>query len=223
MFQKQKPVFLLSNLSPIFILSTKYGVSFILKNYDTYVFSYFLEAFGIVFLGIIFVQNISHYQTKPFILQEKPAFTGPLAPKNKFDDAKILLENQLIAPESIVFHENAIYVTDHSGIVKIVNDKIVKKVRICVNGKCGRPLGMRYWKENTFIVADSYLGIVSVDFKIEKIEILLPSSTLVNGKRVNFADDLDFIDENTIILSDASEWDLATFTNSLLELRGDGR
>lgn len=82
---------------------------------------------------------------------------------------------------------------------------------------------MRHFKDESFIVADSYIGIVLVDMKTEKFEVLLPSSTVVGGRTINFADDFDYMDENTIIFSDATAWDLARFANSILELNGDGR
>ena len=91
----------------------------------------FLTGLAVVLLGIIIIQNASHYDTKPFSYKERPAFVGPLAPNNKFDDAKLLFKNVLHGPESIVYENNALYATDHSGIVKIVDNKIVKKVSIC--------------------------------------------------------------------------------------------
>ncbi|KAE9555765.1 hypothetical protein FO519_000979 [Halicephalobus sp. NKZ332] len=183
----------------------------------------FLVGLAVVLLGIIVIQNASHYDTKPFKFQERPALVGSLAPSNKFDNAKLLFKGVLHGPESIVYHEDALYVTDHSGIVKIVKDKIVKKLPICPNKVCGRPLGIRHFKDESFIVADSYLGIVLADMESGKFEVLLPASTLVDGKSINFADDFDYVDEDTIIFSDASEWDLSTFSNSMLEMRGDGR
>lgn len=56
---------------------------------------------------------------------------GPLTPKNIFSDAKLLLKDELLGPESIVFYNDAVYVTDHSGLVKIVDGKKVKTVSLC--------------------------------------------------------------------------------------------
>ena len=198
----------------------------------------FVTGLIVVLLGIIIVQNASHYDTKPFTFKERPALVGPLALNNKFDNARLLFKNVLHGPESIVYANDAVYVTDSTGIVKIFNDEIVKKVPICrrffVNDNpgnnyyladkvCGRPLGMRHYKDESFIFADSTLGIILVDMDSEKFEILLPASRVVDGKRINFADDFDFVDEDVIVFSDATTWDLARFANSLIELNGDGR
>uniref|UniRef100_A0A914PHH5 Strictosidine synthase conserved region domain-containing protein n=1 Tax=Panagrolaimus davidi TaxID=227884 RepID=A0A914PHH5_9BILA len=159
-------------------------------------------------------------------MPEMPALTGALSPNKHLQNAKILFKNEIHGPESFVWLNGALYSTVENGFIKIINDKIVKKIQIGKSGclECGRPLGMRHYKDETFIVADCYNGILTVDFKTGKIETLLPGGTIVDGIKLNFADDLDFIDKDTIIFSDASTtWDLTRFSNAMLELKGDGR
>ena len=116
----------------------------------------------------------------------------------------------------------------------------MKKQFLASPSECGRPLGIRHYKDEKFLSADCYKGILEVDFVtglesqktnqfsimqiLGKVTTLLSSDTIVDGKRLLFPDDLDFIDEDTIIFSDASTtWDLVKFSNAIMELKGDGR
>uniref|UniRef100_A0AC34PYH8 Strictosidine synthase conserved region domain-containing protein n=1 Tax=Panagrolaimus sp. JU765 TaxID=591449 RepID=A0AC34PYH8_9BILA len=153
---------------------------------------------------------------------DRPELIGSLEPKNIFSDAELLLKDELFGPESVVVFENAIYVTDDSGLVKIVDGKKVKTVPICLK-KCGRPLGLRHLKDDIFIIADGELGILSVEFESGKIEALLPSSTVIEGRTIHYANDLDFINNETIIFSVSTRWKTEQFTNGLLEFANDGR
>uniref|UniRef100_A0AC34FYY9 Strictosidine synthase conserved region domain-containing protein n=1 Tax=Panagrolaimus sp. ES5 TaxID=591445 RepID=A0AC34FYY9_9BILA len=162
-------------------------------------------------------------------MPEKPPLTGALTSNNDLQNAKILFKGEIHGPESFVWYNGALYSTVENGFIKIVNDKIVQKIKVGKTGcssvrECGRPLGIRHYKNERFIVADCYKGILEVDFETEKITTILPGNTVIDGIKLNFADDLDFIDENTIIFSDASTtWDLTRFSNAMLELKGDGR
>lgn len=89
--------------------------------------------------------------------------------------------------------------------------------------KCGRPLGLRRYKDDIFIVADGDLGILSVEFESGKVETLLAGSTVINGRTINYSNDLDFIDNETIIFSDSSRWEITKFIYGLLEFSDDGR
>uniref|UniRef100_A0AC34GRT8 Strictosidine synthase conserved region domain-containing protein n=1 Tax=Panagrolaimus sp. ES5 TaxID=591445 RepID=A0AC34GRT8_9BILA len=162
-------------------------------------------------------------------MPEKPSLTGPLSPNKALQNAKILFKGEIHGPESFEWYNGALYSTSHDAYLKIVNDKIVKIIKAGDIGcssvpECGRPLGIRHYKKEKFFVADCYKGILEVDFETEKITTILSGDTVIDGIKLNIADDMDFIDENTIIFSDAStDWDLPRFLNSMLELKGDGR
>ena len=103
---------------------------------------------------------------------------------------------------------------------------------------CGRPLGIRRHNAEQFIVADAVLGIVAVNFdkghnpykqsfthaSSGTREVLLPASMLVEGKPMKFPDDFDFVDNDTIVFSDAStRFGYSDFLMAFLEHIGDGR
>lgn len=54
--------------------------------------------------------------------------------------------------------------------------------------------------------------------------MLLSSNTFVNGNRITYPDDLDFLDEDTIALSDATlKYKINEFHLAFLENKLDGR
>lgn len=144
-----------------------------------------------------------------------------------------LLEGQLIGPESIVVeNSNILYTCTADGkCVKIVDGKIQKILPLTEHTNCadltrhtmvycGRPLGIRRYDADHFVVIDSMLGIFRVDFEKGTNELLLPS-------RINnlvFPDDFDFVDNDTVVFSDASSrFGQTDFALAILEHVGDGR
>jgi hypothetical protein len=93
------------------------------------------------------------------------------------------------------------------------------------NGKlCGRPLGVRGLNKEELITADGFRGIVKINIEKETFEIVLPQGTIIEGKALTFADDLDVIDENTIVFSDATtKWDSENMMYEFLENAPHGR
>uniref|UniRef100_A0A915LGD6 Strictosidine synthase conserved region domain-containing protein n=1 Tax=Meloidogyne javanica TaxID=6303 RepID=A0A915LGD6_MELJA len=119
--------------------------------------------------------------------------------------------------------------------LKVVAGKIVKKIPMTKNrgcealtrksiAYCGRPLGIRRRNEKQFIVADAVLGILAIDFEKETVETLLSITKPIDGIKMKFPDDFDFIDNDTIVFSDAStRYGYLDFLLSFLEHGGDGR
>uniref|UniRef100_A0A914YI13 Uncharacterized protein n=1 Tax=Panagrolaimus superbus TaxID=310955 RepID=A0A914YI13_9BILA len=125
---------------------------------------------GVGIFAIVILQNSSKYETKFFDMPEKPPLTGALTPNTKLQNAKILFKSEIHGPESFVWYNGALYSTVENGFIKIINDKIVKKIKVGKSGcsslpECGRPLGIRHYKNERFIVADCYKGILEVDFE----------------------------------------------------------
>uniref|UniRef100_A0A914E5I0 Adipocyte plasma membrane-associated protein n=1 Tax=Acrobeloides nanus TaxID=290746 RepID=A0A914E5I0_9BILA len=175
----------------------------------------FLATF-VVFIGCLVALTLSPYQPIYYKLPPPPKFEGPLAVNNLLQNAELLLKGQVIGPESIIVEGNTLYTGTTDGkIVKIVNGVITKTVLLSDHKDCqtlesrlqnlhicGRPLGMRRKDKDTIIVADCYLGILSVDVEKGTKKVLLPGGTIIEGKPLLFADDFDFINEDTIVFSD---------------------
>uniref|UniRef100_A0A914CLN5 Adipocyte plasma membrane-associated protein n=1 Tax=Acrobeloides nanus TaxID=290746 RepID=A0A914CLN5_9BILA len=171
-----------------------------------------------VLLAAVVTALISPYEPTEYSLPPGPQFTGALAPNTKLQGAELLLKDQVKGPESLIVEDGTIYAAVEDGrILKVVDGKIVKEVILVKNkecqapefrmdntDKCGRPLGLRRLTKNLLICTDAYLGIITIDVEKDKVDVILEGDALVEGTRMHFADDLDLLDENTILFSDAS-------------------
>jgi sugar lactone lactonase YvrE len=84
----------------------------------------------------------------------------------------------------------------------------------------GRPLGMQFDSFGDLIVADAFLGLISIS-PVAEITVLTDS---VNGKKMLFVDGLDIAEDGTIWFSDASQrFDQHNFIYDFLEARPTGR
>uniref|UniRef100_A0A914EBF4 Strictosidine synthase conserved region domain-containing protein n=1 Tax=Acrobeloides nanus TaxID=290746 RepID=A0A914EBF4_9BILA len=202
------------------------------------IFTYIVGAYGALVTGILVALLVSKYEPESFSIPPPPKFEGPLALNKKLQGAELLLKDQVKGPESLIVEGDTIYVAPEDGrILKVVNGKIVKEVilvddKVCQTSegrfknleKCGRPLGMRQLNKDLIIFADAYLGIVTVDVEKGKTNILLAGDAVVDGVQMKFADDLDVLDENTVIFSDAStKYQYKTCVYGYLESKPDGR
>ncbi|KAL3103607.1 hypothetical protein niasHT_020630 [Heterodera trifolii] len=170
---------------------------------------------SVVFLGIAVWFSTSKFLPKEYHLPPPPALTGLLT-VNKPKVLEKLLEGQVLGPESAVIENDVIYTCTLDGMcLKIVDGKIAKSVPVTAHatncdGKretipiCGRPLGIRRFNSQQFIVADAVLGLLLINFEEETKEVLLPSTTVVEKKRLGFPDDLDIVDNDTILFTDLS-------------------
>ncbi|GFR28080.1 adipocyte plasma membrane-associated protein [Trichonephila clavata] len=176
----------------------------------------------------------------PILLDIKPKayslpfrnFSGSLAENHKLDQTEHLFEGILEGPESIVFHEGALYTGLADGrIVRIEDGKIITVARTgepCElpheERKCGRPLGMRKGKDGLLYICDAFYGIFTMNFTTGALQNILPSSVLVAGHKLNFPDDLDIDNEGNIYFTDAStKWDLTTIYYLMYEYEAGGR
>lgn len=161
-----------------------------------------------------------------------PDFVGPLAINDRLDAAEHLFENQIYGPESIVFHKGEMYTgTEDGQIVKIVGNEIIPVARLGRDCEipweeelCGRPLGLRIGKDGLLYITDAYYGLHSMNFTTGLITRLLPTSVAVEGKKINFPDDMDIDDEGNVYFSDAStKWKLSGIYYLVAEFEGSGR
>uniref|UniRef100_A0A914DQG9 Strictosidine synthase conserved region domain-containing protein n=1 Tax=Acrobeloides nanus TaxID=290746 RepID=A0A914DQG9_9BILA len=192
----------------------------------------------VLLISLVISQKFSKFEPYTYSLPSPPKFEGPLAVNNILDNSELLLKDQILGPESLLIEGDTIYTgTEDGTIVKIVNGKIVKTIVLSndkkckskedrlKNGKlCGRPLGVRRLNKEELITADGFRGIVKINIEKETSEIVLPQGTIIEGKALTFADDLDVIDENTIVFSDATtKWDSENMMYDFLENAPHGR
>ncbi|XP_078000978.1 adipocyte plasma membrane-associated protein-like [Glandiceps talaboti] len=175
----------------------------------------FLTALGITVL-ILFLLP-SPIQPEAFSLPDPPEFTGVLAPNKKLQRAKRLLEGQIFGPESLDFHNGAIYTGTLDGqVVKVVGDKIqtVATFGTPPCGKyedeptCGRPLGVRMTEDGTLYALDAYLGLHKVNTKTGDVTTLISSNFVIDNKPFKFLNDLAVQDDGIIYFTDSSyKWE----------------
>uniref|UniRef100_A0A914EA74 Strictosidine synthase conserved region domain-containing protein n=1 Tax=Acrobeloides nanus TaxID=290746 RepID=A0A914EA74_9BILA len=201
--------------------------------------NYLLVSLAVLLSSILIAILASKYEPVAFYTHQPLKFQGPLAANNKLQNAELLLKDQqVIGPESLIVEGDVIYAAVEDGrILKVVNGKIVKEVilvkdkecqtsgdRLKNPHKCGRPLGMRRLNKDLIVFADAYLGVVTVDVEKGEVKIILPGDTIVDGKPLRFADDLDILDENTVIISDAStKWYHNLVVYDFIEHNPNGR
>uniref|UniRef100_A0A7E4UXT9 Str_synth domain-containing protein n=1 Tax=Panagrellus redivivus TaxID=6233 RepID=A0A7E4UXT9_PANRE len=170
-----------------------------------------VAAFAIGYLQLL--PNETRELSYPYVeFPNAPKYTGVLAPNKVLESAEILFKGQLEGPESIVIEGDTQYVAVINEVVQITKDKIVKRIPVTktkncdknITPACGRPLGLRRLDKTRLIVADGILGLITVDTETSKVEVLLPAETIVEGHPVRYVDDLDLVDKDTVIFSDAT-------------------
>jgi sugar lactone lactonase YvrE len=145
-------------------------------------------------------------------LKTPPPQTGPLTPNEDLEKAEILFKDDMIGPESIIVEGDTIYISAINELVKVVNGKIVKKIFISTtkecflkpHSACGRPLGIRRLNKDLFIYADAVKGLGTVNFETGELKTLVHAGKKYDGRWVSFVDDVDVIDEDNVVFTDAS-------------------
>lgn len=124
--------------------------------------------------------------------------------------------------------------------MELTNDtceSIVFSKNLCSDDiKCGRLVAIRRFDADRFVVVDAYRGIYLVDFQKgthsnicnlsfkEKSELVFPTNRLVDGKRIEFINDIDVYNNDTVVFTASStKWDLDRYFHILLEHIPDGR
>jgi hypothetical protein len=78
--------------------------------------------------------------------------------------------------------------------------------------------------KNLLAVVDTYHGVFTVDFEKGTIEQIFSSKTKVGGYASKFLNDLDVINEDTILVTDSStNYDRRRFLHVLFEQAPVGR
>ncbi|XP_055615694.1 adipocyte plasma membrane-associated protein Hemomucin-like [Toxorhynchites rutilus septentrionalis] len=135
------------------------------------------------------------FPSRPFSVKPARDLEGVLALNQLLNNAEHLLENKLIAPESILVRGNATFVSTYGGkIIEITNNdqlRIVAKFgKPCRSSyderECGRPLGMAFDTQgNNLIVAEPYSGIWQIQIKTGAKMLLVSENTIIDGGKVS--------------------------------------
>jgi sugar lactone lactonase YvrE len=185
-------------------------------------------------------QGITGFSPEYYSLPSPPKLEGKLAPNDKLSKAEYILEGYVRGPESLHVEGDTIYTgTYDSKINKIVNGKITNTLVLkpenafkC-DGKfeaepfCGRPLGIRRFDKERLVIADAYFGIflINDNFEEDKVEHILKSDeTEVDGEECSFHNDVEVLNNDTIVFScSSSRWGRRHAFHILLEQKNDGR
>ncbi|CAJ0572360.1 unnamed protein product, partial [Mesorhabditis spiculigera] len=181
-------------------------------------------------------QDAENIQCRPIELKVPPALNGKLAPNDKLSKVEHVLEDRLDGPESLAAIGETLYTGLYDGrVVKIVDGRIVSEIKLtkakdCGNydnePKCGRPLGIRRkgLTGEKFLVIDAYRGIEEVDFADGSHRLIFKAQTLVGGKASRFLNDLDFLNDDEIVVTDTSTtYGRREFMYPIIQHRDDGR
>lgn len=153
-------------------------------------------------------------------------FTGDFATNRDLSELEFLSLQGESGPEDLAIDSKGnIAVSMHSGaIMRLHHDS--QKLETWVNTQ-GRPLGIEYDKNDNLIVADAYLGLLSISAS-GNITLL---ANHADGLDILYADDLDIARDGKIYFSDASTkfsakhygGTLAASLLDILEHGGQGR
>ncbi len=127
-----------------------------------------------------------------------PAMTGVLAPNAALKAAEILGRGQIGGPEDVdVDAQGRVYGGTEDGRILRIDAQGAVTV-FAETG--GRPLGLHFGRAGHLIVCDADKGLLAIDPR-GRVRTLL---TAVEGRPLNFANDLDIAADGTIYFSDTS-------------------
>ncbi|EAT43706.1 AAEL004868-PA [Aedes aegypti] len=147
---------------------------------------------------VTFLPGLPPYPTFPFkafSVTPPRDLEGVLAPNQLLNNAEQWLENQLVAPETILVRGNTTYASVAGGKVLEItkNDQIrvVAKFGVECQGNydervCGRPLGIAFDTQgNNLIVVEPYFGIYQVQIKTGEKKLLVSLDEVIEGGKVS--------------------------------------
>ena len=130
---------------------------------------------------------------------ENQGFTGDFRVNDALSQLSFISTGAEYGPEDLAIDsKGVIYASMHSGmIMKLPVGADAFQPWVSTQG---RPLGIEMDARDHLIVADAYLGLLSVDPQ-GKVSVL---TNTANGIAIDYADDLDIADDGKIYFSDAS-------------------
>ena len=151
-----------------------------------------------------------------------PGYAGPFAANERLKGIQVLPIGDNHGPEDIALDtQGRIYAATHEGfIVRLQADGSNPENWIDTGG---RPLGIDFDNDGNLIVADAFLGLLSIaqDGTITEL------ATMADGVPIRYANDVDVAADGKIYFSDAStkfgakEWG-STYEASLVDLMEHG-
>lgn len=151
-----------------------------------------------------------------------PGYSGPFAPNKRLKGIQVLPIGDNHGPEDIALDaQGRIYAATHEGrIVRLQADGSNPENWIDTGG---RPLGIDFDNDGNLIVADAFLGLLSIaqDGTITEL------ATMADGVPIRYANDVDVAADGKIYFSDAStkfaanEWG-STYKASLVDFMEHG-
>ena len=151
-----------------------------------------------------------------------PGYSGPFAPNERLKGIQVLPIGDNHGPEDIALDsQGRIYAATHEGrIVRLQADGSNPENWIDTGG---RPMGIDFDNDGNLIVADAFLGLLSIaqDGTITEL------ATMADGVPIRYANDVDVAADGKIYFSDASikfgakEWG-NTYKASLVDLMEHG-
>ncbi|WP_371396706.1 SMP-30/gluconolactonase/LRE family protein [Fretibacter rubidus] len=139
----------------------------------------------------------------PWDAEASLGYTGDFAPNTTLADMERIAIGQTYGPEDVAIREKdggyEVYVSGHKG--EIIKIDPVTLTRTTITNTGGVPLGIEFANETDLIVADAYLGLMSVNVDTGAVNLLTNS---VDGTPILYADDVDIAPNGVIYFSDAS-------------------
>ncbi|MBW1985075.1 MAG: SMP-30/gluconolactonase/LRE family protein, partial [Deltaproteobacteria bacterium] len=128
-----------------------------------------------------------------------PGYTGPFAPNERLKGIEVFSIGDNKGPEDIALDSKGrIYAATHGGwIVRLQPDGSNPENWVQTGG---RPLGIDFDRNGNLIVADAFIGLLSISPE-GKLTILTAEA---DGIPILYADDVDVAADGKIYFSDAS-------------------
>jgi sugar lactone lactonase YvrE len=128
-----------------------------------------------------------------------PGYSGPFKSNNILAGIEQIPMTDAHGPEDIALDSDGkIYAATHEGYIVRFDNDIAKPEKWAHTG--GRPLGIDFDGNGNLIVADAYIGLLSIDRKGEVTKLL----TSVEDIPLGFTDDVDVAANGKIYFSDAT-------------------
>ena len=153
-----------------------------------------------------------------FTPPEAPEFFGVLEANNLLQKAELLALGKISGPEEVALDKKGrVYAETRDGkIIRLLKDG---HLEVFAETK-GRPLGIKFDKDENLVVCDSYKGLLSID-PAGNIKVL---ATSAEGVPFKFTNALDISEDGTIYFTDASsKYGQNKYLYDLLESRPHGR
>lgn len=151
-----------------------------------------------------------------------PGYTGNFEVNDRLAELETLSISDYSGPEDVIADtQGNLYVSTHEGVILRLSPDDSEPEVFAKN--LGRPLGLAFDQQGNLLVADAYLGLLSINPKGE-IKVLLDS---VAGKPLVYANNLDISEDGRIYFSEASskfgaEENGGSYPASLLDLMEHG-